>query len=612
MSPRSAGRAVGVSTEDQVRLGAQDRRAVRARSFRLLREMLGPHRWGVLATVVLVVVAEILGALGPAITGWGIDLGIPAVVQGRPGPLLGIAGGYLLAAVASAAALYLNISVTAKISQAILYRLRQRTFAHAQRLSLEFHEKYTSGRVISRLTSDLESMREFFDSGLSAVAGSLSSMLVMFVLVFFLDWRTGLVVLAAMVPMAGMTVWFSRASEIRYRAQTRASARLVTRFVETMSGIRAVMAFRAQPRFRRQYCAQAEDYREQNLRSIQVFGLYMPGTVLLSNLTVAAVLLVGGFHVIGHSLAVGTLLALVLYTQRIFDPIMQLSSFYNTLQSATASLEKLSGLLEERPGLAEPTRPRSPGGTAGHRGHVEFDEVLFSYVQDLEHPTLHRLSLDVPAGQNVALVGPTGAGKSTVAKLLARFYDVSSGAVRLDGVDVRDLADADLRDQVVMVTQEAFLFSGSVAENIELGRPGASRQDIEEAARRVGADAFIRALPEGYDTDLRTRGGRVSAGQRQLLSFARAFLADPAVLVLDEATASLDLPSEKLVQQGLATLLAGRTSLVIAHRLSTVLDADRVLVVEEGRLVEDGAPAELIAAGGRFARLHEVWEESQG
>ncbi|HYT25405.1 MAG TPA: ABC transporter ATP-binding protein, partial [Actinomycetota bacterium] len=296
--------------------------------------------------------------------------------------------------------------------------------------------------------------------------------------------------------------------------------------------------------------------------------------------------------------------AFLLYLRRFFDPMQELSQFYNSLQSGAAALEKLSGVLDEPPSVPEPRQPVAAGAV---RGAVRFDGVRFGYR---DRPVLPHLDLDIPAGQTVALVGETGAGKTTLARLLARFYDPQAGRVTLDGVDLRELADEDLRRAVVIVTQESFLFSGTVADNLAFGRPGATRAEVEDAARAIGAHDFIAALPDGYDTDVRKRGGRLSAGQRQLVAFARAFLADPAVLILDEATSSLDVPSERLVQRALRTILADRTAVIIAHRLSTVEIADRVLVVDQGRVVEDGTPAGLLGGAGRYADLRRAWQDS--
>jgi ATP-binding cassette, subfamily B, bacterial len=302
---------------------------------------------------------------------------------------------------------------------------------------------------------------------------------------------------------------------------------------------------------------------------------------------------------------IGTLLAVLLYTRQFFGPAEEMAMFYNSYQSASSALEKISGVLEEEPSVPDPARPVD---LRKANGRVTFDQVEFAYSnQRIVLPTFH---LDIPAGQTIALVGSTGAGKSTLAKLISRFYDPTKGKVELDGIDLRRLHPKDLRRAIVMVTQEAYLFSGSVADNISLGKPDASRAEIVSAAKAVGAHEFIQSLPDGYDTDVNKRGGRVSAGQRQLLSFARAFIADPVVLILDEATASLDIPSERLVQEGLQTLLADRTAVIIAHRLSTVAIADRVLVMENGVIVEDGAPNDLIAGTGRFAQLHAAWRDS--
>jgi ABC-type multidrug transport system fused ATPase/permease subunit len=369
-------------------------------------------------------------------------------------------------------------------------------------------------------------------------------------------------------------------------------------------GIRAVIAFRREPRNFAIFTALNERYRKATYRSFQLVAVYAPGMKLIGNLTIGVVLLYGGSRALHGQIEVGVLTAFLLYLRRFFDPLQDLSQFLNSFQSASAALEKLSGVLQEP--LSVPP-PEHPAPLPAARGEVHFDNVSFGYRERLVLP---HLDLTVPAGQTVALVGATGAGKTTIARLLGRFYDPRSGRVTLDGVDLRDLDEADLHRAVVTVTQESFLFSGSVADNIAFGRPDASRADIEAAAAEIGAHGFITALPEGYDTDVRKRGGRLSAGQRQLVSFARAFLADPAVLVLDEATSSLDIPSERLVQRALRTILADRTALIIAHRLSTVAIADRVLVLSDGRVVEDGSPAELIGGGGRYAELHRQWVDS--
>jgi len=420
-----------------------------------------------------------------------------------------------------------------------------------------------------------------------------------------LDWVSGLIVAVALIPLSFLARWFQKNSQRAFRATRVASARVIVHFVETMTGMRAVQAFRKEKRNEVEYGELVEDYRIANKRTMRLFGTFEPGLILIANIAVAVVLLSGGFRVAAGALAIGNLLAVVLYTRRIFDPMQDMTMFYNSYQSAAAALEKISGVLEERPSVPD---PREPIDLPRARGEVEFDDVTFAYRPD--RVILPEFSLHMPAGQTIALVGSTGAGKSTLAKLVSRFYDPSEGAVRLDGVDLRELRPRDLRRAIVMVTQEAYLFSGSVAENIALGKPQATFDEIQDAAKAVGAHEFIMAMPDGYDTDVNKRGGRVSAGQRQLLSFARAFLADPAVLILDEATASLDIPSERLVQEGLQTLLAGRTAIIIAHRLSTVAIAHRVLVMEHGRIVEDGTPEDLIAGTGRFAQLHAAWRDS--
>jgi ABC-type multidrug transport system fused ATPase/permease subunit len=340
---------------------------------------------------------------------------------------------------------------------------------------------------------------------------------------------------------------------------------------------------------------------------MRLVAVYSPGITLIANLATGAVLLYGGLRVADGDIKVGVLATFLLYLQRFFDPLQDLSQFYNTFQSAGAALEKISGVLDEPPAVPEPVAPARLPVRHGAGREVALRGVRFGYRDAIVLP---GLDLVIPAGQTVALVGETGAGKTTVARLVARFYDPGEGSVLLDGTDLRDLPDAVLRSEVVLVTQENFLFTGSVADNIALGRPGASRAEIEAAARAIGAHPFITGLPGGYDAQVGKRGGRLSAGQRQLISFARVFLAAPAVLVLDEATSLLDLPSERAVQGALGSILAGRTALIIAHRLSTVAIADRVLVMSAGRIVEDGPPEELLAGRGRYSALHASWQSS--
>ncbi len=589
-------------------LSEQERRK---RSFALLGDLLKPVKWQFSASAVFVILVQLATVAGPALIAWAIDTALPQLIGGDASLaiLAGIA--YLIVAIVRAGGTYVSIWLSTMAGQKVLYNLRRRIFRHTQRLSLGFHERYTSGRVISRQTNDTESLRELLEAGIDVIVGAPLLMVFTSVAILSMDWVTGLLMLLMLVPGVFMTRWFQRKSAEAYRDIRTHSARLTVDFVETMGGIRAVQGFRRERANDERFAAVSNDYKKAAMRSIFIFGVYQPTLKFLGNLIVAIVLVVGGWRVVSGHLEVGVLLALVLYTRRFFQPIDIIAGFYNSVQSAVAALEKISSLLAEDPTIREPEHPvELPAKTGSEAvGELEFRDTAFRYSED-GPIVLHPLNLHIPGGQTVALVGQTGAGKSTVAKLVARFYDVTDGDIKLDQVDLRSLSSKSLRDAVVMVTQESYLFSGTIAENIAIGRPTATREEIEAAARTIGADAFIRKLPDGYDTDVQTRGGRLSAGQRQLVSFARAFLADPRVLILDEATSSLDQPSERAVQEGLSTLLGDRTALIIAHRLATVMVADRVLVMHDGRVVEDGTPTDLIAADGRFARLHRAWRDS--
>jgi ATP-binding cassette subfamily B protein len=552
----------------------------------------------------------VLGTLGsvagPALIAIGIDQALPALTaSGDWTPVILIAVAYVGTGLLGGLFRSGYFRMAARISQRVIFHLRMRLFRQTQELSMSFHEKYTSGRVIARQTSDLDTLREFLDSGIEDLVSGVLFMIFTATALIILDPPSMVPVLISFVPLFFFTWWFSNRSRKAFRSVRVYSARLIVQFVETMTGIRAVKAFRRERHNEKTYGTEVDNYRMANQTVIALFGVFDPGLKLVANVVMAIVLLLGALRVLDGTMEVGVLLAAVLYVRRIFDPVADLAFFYNGMQSAGSALEKISGVLEEETTVPEPKKPVPVSAAAGA---LDFDHVSFTYVDN--RPVLPDLDLHIPAGQTVALVGTTGAGKSTLAKLLARFYDPSSGTVSLDGINLRDVSNDDLRRAVVMVTQEAYLFSGSVSENLRIGRPGATQAEIEAATKAVGAHEFILSLPEGYETDVNKRGGRLSSGQRQLLSFARAFLADPAVLILDEATASLDIPSERLVQRGLKTLLADRTAIIIAHRLSTVAIADRVLVMEHGRIIEDGSPADLIAGTGTFATLHRAWRDS--
>ncbi|MEU4469070.1 ABC transporter ATP-binding protein [Streptomyces sp. NPDC024017] len=576
----------------------------------LLRSLLAPMKARVTVTTVLLLLQQAVVQAGPLLVAYAIDRAVPAFRAQDHGPLIAVGVGYLGCALAAGGLQFAFVAAAARVSQDVLLDLRGRIFRHAQALSVDFHERYTSGRLISRSTTDVESLRELLDEGLQELVTVILSFVYISVMLLWLDLGLGGVAVASLVPLYALVRWYQRRAGRVYRARSTAIAAVIVKFVETMNGIRPVRAFRRE-------AANDADFGVLNRRHERVNGdallemaRYVTGSRLVANTAVAAIVLWGAYRVADGTLALGVLAAAVLYLRRLYDPIDRLGMFLNSYQSAAASLEKIAGLLAQTPSVPEPATPRQlPPLRSEYPGReVVFDGVRFGYRTGGE--VLPAFDLTLPAGQTVAVVGSTGAGKSTLAKLLARFYDPSGGRVLLDGVDLRDLAVPELRRGVVMVTQESFLFSGTVADNIAIGRPDATREEMEQAAKEIGAHDFISALPDGYDTDVRKRGGRISAGQRQLVAFARALLADPAVLILDEATSSLDVPGERAVQRAMTTVLKGRTAVVIAHRLSTVEIADRVLVMEDGRIVEDGEPAELIAGTGRFADLHRAWRDS--
>ncbi|HEY2796224.1 MAG TPA: ABC transporter ATP-binding protein, partial [Micromonosporaceae bacterium] len=596
----------GISSEDnadRTEAEAPDAKTVirlRSDSRALLGSLLAPHKRDLAALVGLLLLQAAASMAGPYLVMLGIDSGIPQLVDHHDGRIM------ILLSVAFAVSIVLSyvgkrgflvlsyfgkrgfLTLSGKVGQAVLFDLRRRVFDHFQRLSIAFHERYTSGRVVSRLTSDMDSISELVDGGIEELVLSAISVVSVAAILLFLDTPLALVTLVSFPFLIWLSRWFQKASERAYRRTREAVALVIVQFVESMGGMRAVQTFRRERRNQEIFEAVNGDYKKANTVAFQLIAVFSPTIKVIGNVTIAVVLTYGGYRVLHGHTEIGVLAAFLLYLRRFFEPMQDLSMFYNSLQSATAALEKLAGVLAEPASVPEPDEPVAL--PAAIKGDLRFRDTAFAYRSD--RPVLPALDLHIPAGETVALVGATGAGKSTIAKLVARFYDPTGGDVRLDGVNVRSLSDDDLRRAVVMVTQENFLFSGTIADNIRFGRPDATDAEVRAAARAIGADGFIEALPDGYDTDVRKRGGRLSAGQRQLVAFARAFLADPAVLILDEATSSLDVPTERAVQRALHTVLADRTALIIAHRLSTVEIADRVLVLADGRIIEDGTPEE--------------------
>lgn len=590
----------------------------------LLMSLVRPHSAMIIFLAVIVVLTAALMVIGPVFIADALDQGAPAAIDGDMGPLIRAVTFFVVSAVASAILAFTSTRLVGITAQKILFTLRERVFTHVQRLDLGYHEKSTSGRLVSRQTSDMESVQQFLSYSLFETALAVLQMLFIAVTLVVLDVPLAIVVFAGFVPLFFITKAAHSTQRSAYRRTRTSIAKVIVHFVETMGGIRAVQAYRRQPERRGTLSDQDARYRDANTDALRGVAWFAGWTRLIGNITQTVIIVVGAWLVIEGWTQIGVLAAFILYLRRFYGPLDELVQAFNLYQSASAALEKIAAVLDTDPEVVEPTQPKAlPAHASGGAPpadndaaptrpatgrSLDLDGVRFAYADGPD--VLPRFDLHIPAGQIVALVGATGAGKSTLVKLVTRFYDPSVGRITLDEVDLRDLDDGQLRSSVVMVTQESFLFAGTIADNIRIGNPGASDEAVVAAATAVGLDAYIRRLPEGYATDVKKRGGRLSSGQRQLVSFARVFLADPDVVVLDEATAHLDIPSERLVQNALATVLEGRTAIIIAHRLSTVEIADRVLVMESGRIIEDGTPDELISGTGKFAQLHQAWRDS--
>ena len=502
---------------------------------------------------------------------------------------------------------YVETYMTGWVGERILADLRAQLFGHLQRLSLGFYERNRAGVLISRMTNDVEAIDQLVTDGITTLAQSTLLLSGTAFLLLFLDWRLALVTLTVIPFMIIATAVFRSRSSRAYSSVRERLGLVTATLAEDIAGMRMVQAFVREQRATENFRSVARSYRDSNMQTVVLNGLYFPFVSLLATLALAIVLGYGGHLYFQGAIALGTLFAFMLYINNFFDPVQQLSQLYNTFLSATAALDKIIAVLDETPEVLD-----RPGALPlPHiEGHVRFEDVHFAYGLrggEVGEEVLHGIDLDVPAGTTVALVGHTGAGKSTIAKLLARFYEPTSGRITIDGRDLNDVTLESLRHQLGIVPQEGFLFAGTVAENIAFGWPGASQGDIVRAAQTVGAHDFILRLENGYETQLGERGSRLSLGQRQLVAFARALLADPRLLILDEATSSVDIGTERTIERALRTLLADRTSFVIAHRLSTIRDADLIVVLEHGQVIEQGSHEELLAKQGLYTSLYGDW-----
>ena len=570
------------------------------RRIGLLVRLALPYRARTAGALVTLLAFTVVALAPPYLAKLAIDQGISEDDLDRLTWLVAL---FLVAAVVSLVLSAANTYLTGWVGERMLADLRNQLFRHLERLSMGFYERNRTGVIVSRITNDVEALDQLVTDGVTSLVQNTLLLVGTAVVLFLLDWRLALAALLVLPAMALVTAWFRSRSNRAYRSVRERLGLVTATLAEDVAGMRVVQSFTREPEQEQAFRGVNDRYRAANYRTVVLNAIYFPAVDVLSSVATAIVFGYGGWLVYHGEMSTGTLFAFALYLSNFFDPIQQLSQLYNTFLSAIAALDKIVGVLDEEPQVVdEPDAIELPRID----GHVRFQGVRFGYGRDLPE-VLHGLELDVPAGMTVALVGHTGAGKSTIAKLLARFYDPTEGRITVDGHDLRTVTQRSLRSQLGIVPQEGFLFGGTVAENIAFGRPRASREEIERAARAVGVNAFVEDLPDGYDTHLGERGTRLSLGQRQLVAFARALLADPRILILDEATSSVDIGTERRIERALRELLAGRTAFVIAHRLSTIRDADLIVVLEHGVVVEQGTHDELLARRGLYTSLYGDW-----